>query len=246
MGIYTNLATGSVSIAPAKPRSGLSRSSAEQLLSKASEHDPLIGSAYAAKDEVQTIPEQTDSGVADTYTLTISLPRLAIGTFTTGAIAYDAVASAIETAIDVAATSAGVTDWTNADISVAQAGAAGVSDGAVTLTFDGASVTEQPVEATVLTATGFTAVEPVVRTTGGQPDREATQALFELNVVSGTLQQSAEAPSDWVRPASVGQSRPRAGLIKDLAIQTIWEDGTDDTYNAIAALYELPKSSCHV
>ena len=246
MGIYTNLATGSVSIAASKPRAGLDRASAEQLLSKASQHDPLIGTVYAAKDEVQTIPHQSDSWAADTYTLTISLPRLAVGTFTTAAIAYNATAATIETAIDVAATSASVTGWTNGDITVAEVGSAGVSDDAVTLTFDGASVTEQPAEATVLAATGFTAVTPVVRTTGGQVDREATQALFALNVISGTLQQSAEAPSDWVRPAGVGQSRPRAGLIKDLAVQATWEDGTDDAYNAIAALYQLPSSGIQV
>lgn len=236
MGIYTDLATGSETIAPAKPRVGLDRSSAEQLLSKAVRYDPTVGSVYAAADEVQTIPEQTDAGAADTYTLTVSLPKLAVGTFTTAGIAFDATAATIESAIDTAATTASVTGWTNGDISVAESGAAGVSDGTVTLTFDGTSVTEQPALATVLVATGFTSSGDAVRTTGGQSDRKATQALYELNVVAGTLQASGDTPA-WTRPEGIGQSRPRYGLIKDLALQAVYEDGTDDAYDAIVELY---------
>ena len=236
MGIYTNLATTTAFIKTSKPRVGLDRSSANQMLNKADVFDPAIGSAYAAGNEVQTIPTQTDSGAADTYTLTINLPRLAVGTFTTAAIAYDAVDTVIETAIDVAATSAAVTGWTNADISVSMGGAAGASDGTVILTFDGTSVANQPVELTVLTATGFTKDGPVVRTTGGQQNRQATQALYELNAIAGTLQQSAEAPT-WTKPESNGQTRPRTSLLRDLALQTIVEDGTEDAYDAIVALY---------
>ena len=227
MGIFNDLATGSVGITPAKPRVGLDRSSAEQLLSRAARHDPGVAAAYAAADEVQTIPEQTDAATGDTYTLTINIPKLAVGTFTTAGIAFDATAATIKGAIDTAATSASVTGWTNGDISVAEAGSAGVSDGTVTLTFDGSSVTEQPAEATVLVSTGFTSTGDAARTTGGQVDRKATQALYELNVVTGTLQNSGDTPA-WTRPEGVGQSRARAGLIKDLAFQTIQEDGSDD------------------
>jgi len=241
MGIYTDLATTSQSIKTGKPRIGLDRSSAQQLLAKAAIMDPTIGSDYAATDEVQTIPEQTDAGAADTYTLTFTFPRQNSGKgliFTTAAIAYDAVDTVIETAIDVAATAATWVAWTNADISVSMAGAAGLDDGTVTLTFDGASVNEEPFEITVLTATGFTKTGDAVRTTGGQLDRPAAQALFDLGIVTGTLQDSAEAPADWTKPASLTK-RPRINLIQDLATQTIWEDGTDDAYNAVAALYSF-------
>lgn len=235
MGVYVNLATGSQSITKAKPRVGLDRASAEVLLAKAAVLDPTIRTAYAAKDEVQTILEQTDAGAGDTYTLTIVLPRLAVGTFTTAGIAYDAVAATIETAIDVAATAAGVTDWTNADISVTMAGAAGVDDGTVTLTFDGASVTEQPVDAAVLTATGFTKTGVVARTTGGQVDREATQVMFDLGIVTGSLQKSGETPT-WTKPTAL-LKRPRSGLIRDLAVQAVYEDGDDAALDAVIALY---------
>jgi hypothetical protein len=240
MGIYTTLTTNSQVIGPAaKPRVGLDRSSAEQLLNKALVFDPSIRTAFAAQDEVQTIPEQTDAGVGDTYTLTFTFPRQNAGkglVFTTAGIAYDAVDTVIETAIDVAATAATWTAWTNADISVSMAAAAGLDDGTVTLTFDGASVTEEPFEITTLAATGFTSVGDAVRTTGGQLDRRATQTLYDLGVIEGTLQDSAEAPT-WTRPTSKLLKRPRLSLIQDLAVQTVWEDGTDDAHDAVAALY---------
>ena len=238
MGVFTNLATLSQSIKAAKPRVGLDRSSAEQLLNKAAILDPTIRTAYAAADEVQTIPHQSSSGAGDTYTLTVVLPKLASGTFTTAGIAYDATAATIETAIDVAATAAAVTSWTNGDITVAEAGSAGVSDGAVTLTFDGASVTEQPVDVVVLTATGWTKDGTEVRTTGGQVDREATQALYDMGVVAGSLQKSGDTPT-WTKPTAL-LKRPRYGLIQDLAVQAVYEDGDDAAYDAVAALYDLP------
>lgn len=239
MGIYTNLATGSQSIGPAaKPRVGLDRSSAEQLLNRAAILDPAIATAYAAADEVQTILEQTDAGVGDTYTLTISIPKIGI-VFTTAGIAYDAVDTVIESAIDTAATAITWTAWTNADISVSMAGAAGVDDGTVTLTFDGTSVTETPVDVTVLTATGFTKTGVVARTTGGQVDREATQALIGLGIVSGSLQKSGDTPT-WTKPTTKLLKEPRISLIQDLAFQAVYEDGSDEAYEAVAALYSLP------
>lgn len=241
MGVYTNLADLSQSIKQEVPRVGLDRSSAHQLKNRVHIFDAAIRAPYAALNEVQTIPEQTDAGAGDTYTLTIDLPWLAVGTFTTAGIAYDAVAATIETAIDVAATAAGVTGWVNGDISVAMVGAAGLDDGAVTLTFDGASVANTPATLTVLTATGFTKTDPIVRTIGGQVDREATQALFDLGIVSGTLHQSLDAPADWVRPTAPNGKKPRIGLIKDLATQASYEDGTDEILAAVAELYQFPK-----
>ena len=237
MGIYTDLATGSSTIKAAKPRVGLGRASAEALLAQAEKFDPTIASDYAAQDEVQTIPEQTDAGAGDTYTLNIVIPKIAIN-ITTAAIAYDATAATIEAAIDTAATAATWTDWTNADISVAEENSAGLDDGYITLTFDGDSVTERGVEVIVLTATGFTKSGVSARTTGGQTDRKATMALFYLGVVTGTLQDSVEAPSDWTKPAALVK-RPRYGLIKDLAHQAAVEDGSDDVITAVNALYDL-------
>ncbi len=239
MGIYTNLVTGSQSIGPAaKPRVGLDRSSAEQLLNKAAVIDPVVRTAFAAANEVQTILEQTDAAAADTYTLTVSIPKIGI-TFTTAAIAYNAVDTVIETAIDVAATAITWVAWTNADISVSMAGAAGVDDGTVTLTFDGTSVAETPVDATVLTATGFTKTGVIARATGGQVDRDATQALIDLGIVAGTLQKSGDTPT-WTKPTTKLLKEPRISLIQDLAFQAVYEDGSDEAYDAVAALYALP------
>lgn len=232
MGIYTDL-TSSTEI-PSSGRIGLDRSCGEQLRAAAYQHDPDIGALYAARDEVAVIPEQTDASTADTYTLTVEFYGDLKGqSFTTGSIAYNAVATAIETAIDTAA--AGLPGWSAGDISVSMAGAAGLDDGAVTLTFDGSSVSNTPAVVT-LTPTGFTATGPITRT-AGRPDRKALQALFELNVVSGTIHDAPDAPSDWVRPASNGQTRPRYQLIRDLAIIATQEDGTDEVYNKVKSLY---------
>jgi len=237
MGIYTDLA--STSPIPGKPRVGLDRTSGEQLLSKAALHDPSVGSAYAGADEVSVIPEQTDAGAADTYTITLEFPTVAGGTtVTTAAIAYNAVPATIEGAIDTAMTSASFPSWTNADISVSGSGAAGIDDGTVTLTFDGTSVNNIPCLVT-WTATGFTANGSTTRSTPGQVDRKAAQALFELNVISGSLWNSGEQPSGLTRPASNGQSRPRYQLIRDLAIQAAVENGKDYIYDAVVALYPV-------
>lgn len=237
MGIYTNLATGSQSIKPGAPRIGLSRSSAQQLLAQASKYDPDISDTYAASDEKQDIPQQTSAGAGDTFTLTISVRRIDVGTFTTASIPYDATAATIETAIDVAATAAGVTDWTNGDISVSEDAAAGLSDGTLSLLFDGASVSEQPCELTVLTPTGWTQDGTITRRSDGGPDREAMQALYGLSIVSGAVPETGDAPS-WTKPDNLTK-RPRINLIKDLAVQSCYEEGTDEVYTAVAALYDL-------
>lgn len=234
MGIYTDLANSNR--VTSGPGVGLDRSSGGQLLSKAALHDPTVSPALAASNEVSVIPEQTDAGVADTYTLTLDFYGALKGTsVTTAAIAYDAVDTAIESAIDTAA--AALPSWTNSDISVAMAGAAGLDDGTVTLTFDGASVAEIPCVVT-LAATGFTATTPITRT-AGKADRKALQALFDLNVVSGTVHDSPNAPTDWVRPESTGQTRARYQLIRDLAVLASQEDGTDEIIDAVAALYPV-------
>jgi hypothetical protein len=235
MGIYTDLA--STNPIPGKPRVGLDRASGEQLLAKASYIDPTVGAAYAAGNEVTVIPEQTDAGAADTYTLTITpYGKYANeAPITTAAIAYNAVDTAIQSALDTAF--AAWTGWTNADIAVTMGGAAGLDDGTVTLTFSGTSVSGAPFVVT-LTPTGFTETAGITRT-AGSGDRKALQALFELNVVTGTIHNAGEAPSDWTKPATNGQTRPRRQLILDLAIQAAVEDGSDLVYDTVVALYPL-------
>jgi len=235
MGYLQDLAAGASTITATKPRVGLDRQSAEALLSHGEiAGNQALGAAYAAANEVSVIPEQTDAGAADTYTITVNLTALG-ESFTTAGIAYNAVDTVIETAIDVAATAASVTGWTNADISVSMGGAAGIDDGTVTLTFDGTSVAGQPALVSI-TPTGFTEVGSITRSTGGQGTRPATQALFDMNVIAGSLQASGDAPT-WTKPATNGRARPGTNVIRDLALQTIVEDGTEDAYDAIVALY---------
>ena len=86
---------------------------------------------------IQTIKTWATAPSAGTFTIQITL---ADGTtFTTAAIAFDATASAIESAIDAAATGV-VTNWTNGDIA-ASGGPIEAAD--VVLTFSGDSVKEQ-------------------------------------------------------------------------------------------------------
>lgn len=227
MGIYADLLAGGAF--GNSPRVGLHRSSAEQVKAQISLVDPLLSTAHALVNEVATIPEQTDAGATDTYTLTLTFYGKLAGTvYTTAAIAYDAVASTIAAAI----VTAGATEG---HITAAMGGSAGLDDGTVMLTFSGATVAGVPCVVT-LTPTGFTASGPITRAPGS-PGRKALQALYELNVVAGTVHVVPAAPADWTRPASNGQSRPRYDLIKKLAIEASNEDGTPHVYEAVKALY---------
>jgi hypothetical protein len=112
-----------------------------------------------------------------------------------------------------------------------------LDDGTVTITSDGASVLNEPADLVDLTATGFTKTGPVTKTTSGSGARKAVEALFELNVVSGTVNDPVDAPSDWVKPATNGQTRPRTKLIRDLCLAAAADDGNDNVYDAVVALY---------
>ena len=123
----------------------------------------------AAVDEVQVIAQFIRAPSGGTYTIT--LDDGVEDPITTGNIAYNAADTVIETAIDVAMTAASYPTWTNADISVSMGGAAGISDGIVTLTFDGTSVDDKNwvtsiVDGALLTgATGAVGLNVGVQTT---------------------------------------------------------------------------------
>jgi hypothetical protein len=91
----------------------------------------------AGTDEVQSLA--AIASTSGNWTLTITLTGK--DPFTTASIAFNASAATIETAIDTAATTASVPNWTNGDIS---ASGGPINSGAVTLTFDGSSVDIQP------------------------------------------------------------------------------------------------------
>lgn len=235
MGIFTDLA--STDPIPGKPNNvGLDRASSHQLLNDAHRHDPILRADFTGRDEVTLIPEQTDASTADTYTLTFTFHgRLdGIAPVTTAAIAFDDAASVMEVDVNVAMTAASFPGWTNADISITDVGSLGISDGDVTITFDGASVTEAGITVT-LTPTGFTPNGTITRTVEGQQSRKATQALYDMNIVQGTLHNEPDTPA-WTIPDSNGR-RPRTTLIRDLGQMTLVEDGTESVWNELRRLY---------
>jgi hypothetical protein len=227
-----------------EPRVGLNRSAAEQVKQWDTVNDDIaaIRTAFAAKDAVISIAQHVATVSGGTFTLTFTAPSIdGVGnseTFTTAAIAYNATAATIETAIDVAATSASITGWTNGDITVAEAGSAGLSDGACTFTCDGNSLDDMQVTASIdgSSLTGGGTAGAVTYTTYGQAAQVSKQALYDMNVVSGTQNDVGVAPS-WTKPASNGQSRPRLALIKKLALDCALVDGSSEVYTEVLRLY---------
>lgn len=234
MGLYTDLTTSSTEIDPAAPRSGLDRASSSQLRGKAYQNDSTVRPAFTAQSEVSRIDALTGTPTAGTYALTISVPTTGLS-YTTAGIAYNATAATIESAIDTAM--AAHPSWTNGDLGVSEEGSAGLSDGYCDFTAANC-LASMPVLISIDTSsvTGIGGAQTVTRSTPGQGNRKAAQALLDLNVVSGALHNSGEAPS-WTKPACNGQSKPRSGLIKDLARQACTEDGTDYVWTAVLALY---------
>ena len=138
----------------------------------------------AGVNEVQSIAAHT-AATGGTYTLTLTLSGESA--FTTGAIAYNANAATIQTAIDVAATTAAITGWTNADIVVT---GGPLSSGALTLTFSGNSVkeknhTQTTIDGAALTAAG-TAGAPSTTTPGDVGVDEVQSIAAHVAATGGT------------------------------------------------------------
>jgi len=91
----------------------------------------------AGTDEVQSLA--AIASTSGNWTLTITLTGK--DAFTTASLAFNITAAALETAIDVAATTASVPDWTNGDISCS---GGAMNANPIVLTFDGTSVDIQP------------------------------------------------------------------------------------------------------
>jgi len=133
MGLISDFLSASVSIDTVPPITPLDRRAYRELKVIVDEGDIVLPSSLQAIDEVQSIAAHVPTVSSGNFTLEFVL--WGGETFTTAAIAFDANAATIETAIDVAATSAGITDWTNADISIALTG--DLTTNPATVTFDG-------------------------------------------------------------------------------------------------------------
>lgn len=114
-------------------------------------------------DEVQVLAQFVRAPSGGTYTLRFEDEDG--NSFTTAAIAYNAAAATVETAIDTAAS--GYPSFTPGDISVSGTGSAGLSDGTVTITFDGASVDEKDWEPIIIDGAALTGVTVSSGTTLG-------------------------------------------------------------------------------
>jgi len=201
--------------------------------------DADIPTAAAVTDAVHTIAQDGTDHTGGTFALTVTLRNGEA--FTTAAIAFNAVAATIETAIDVAATAATITGWTNGDITVA-GGVLQAVGAAVTLTFDGTSVLGTAPDLTVFDGALLTGgAEPatrVARTTAGQTSRPAMGIMLALGIVSGTPPiQSAVASTTGVTKGSNLVSVPD-NIVKALMREASAEDDNSGTYFSLqAALY---------
>lgn len=203
----------------------LDRGIVKELTAAINRGDTEIPATLVAIDEIQTLSAYTVAHDGGDFTLTITLRNGE--TFTTAALGFGALEGAIETEIDIAATSAGVTDWTNGDITVT--GGPLTADDFV-LTYDGASVAGNNHTLVVLNDSltgGTTAIPPAVTTTNGQTIRRAWGVLVVMGVID-----ASEIPAQGVDPGILTLATnpgdnsyyPSAATIRALAEEVGIED----------------------
>lgn len=146
--------------------------------------DPSYKARDAAANEVQSIAQHIPTVSGGTFDLTVKLFNNE--TFTTAVIAFAANAATIETAIDVAATAASITGWTNGDISVS---GGDLNTAPVVLTYDGASVASQKHFLTVIDGallTGGGSAGAITVSTDGQPNRPALATMDLIGLIDNS------------------------------------------------------------
>lgn len=237
MGVYTDLIAAAVAW-DAGGTDGISVATDRVIMKdiagfQARQGDPAAPAGYAEADEIQTIGTYNGVVSGGNFTLTITLRNGE--TVTTANIAHDALAAAIEGAIDTVATG-NITDWTNADISVALTG--NLTANAATITFDGASVDATNHPAIVMNdvdLSGGGTSGNVATTTNGQTARLALAALNVMGIIDsppppqGTTSVTALATREshpWF---------PRQETLKALAKQAEIEDAAPGLYGTLLA-----------
>ena len=193
--------------------------------------DIPVETLAAAADGVYAQAQSTQSSGNHTLTVTIRQSDGSVETFTTGNIAFDAVAATVESAIDSAATTASVTDWTNADISV---GGTSVDDASgLTYTFDGASVTERPVTVELTDVDGAGgAWGAVTATTRGQLQRSAWSILLSYGIIESTIpeQDAAASLTSVTKGTGTETNLLPAVIVKQLMMEAAAEDDNNGAY----------------
>jgi hypothetical protein len=198
--------------------------------------EPDVAGDTAVVDEVQSLAVY--SGTIDGGDFTLEFTLAGGANFTTASIAYDANAATIETAIDVAATAASVSGWTNGDISVA---GGPLTTTPVTFTFDGDSVDGGNHESIVFDDAGLTgggSAGAVSQTTAGQAGRPAWEALQLAGIIGGTIPEQGEDADDITDSGGWRGMPQRLSIsaIKALALQAARDDGNDAVYGQILAV----------
>lgn len=218
MGLISDFLSAAVSIDTDPPITPSDRRAYRELQAIVSEGDCVLPTALQAADEVQSIAVYVGTVSGGDFTLEFTLWNGE--TFTTGAIAWNANAATIESAIDTAATAASITGWTNADISIALTG--DLDTNPATVTFDGDSVKEANQVMIVMDDGGLTgggSGGAITVTTEGQADRLGYGVLTMLGIVSGTIPAAGVTPSALVVAASVDQRRLSAETIQAIALE---------------------------
>lgn len=188
-----------------------------------------------AINEVQSIAKYGGTVTAGTFKLTITL---ASGkSFQTAAIAYNAAAATIQTAIDTAATAATVPGWANGAIVVA---GGDLTTAAVTLTFSGAAVAGQNMGLTAIDGSALTGgtAGAVTATTEGQTARLAWAVLMRLGIVKGTVPVQGSNPTGITAGYKRGQFPFGISdmLVQDLIKEAAVEDRNTNVTTTLNSL----------
>jgi hypothetical protein len=187
--------------------------------------DPAVPAAYAAKDEVQSIAIYDGTVDGGTFTLTITLRDGT--TFTTAAIAHDANAATIETAIDTASPA----EITAGDIAVT---GGPLTTTPVVLTFDGDSVEGDNHALTTIDGaelTGGGTAGAITATTEGQTVRNARAVLYNLGVISDATPPAQGLTTAPTKGANLLGVAP--WVVRELAQEVAFEDLDNDIYQVL-------------
>jgi hypothetical protein len=181
--------------------------------------------ALEGVDEVQTI----DAGDRTGGTMELDFTLASGETFSTAALAWNAAAATVETAIDTAA--AAVVGWTDGDIAVS-GGAFGAAGSDTIFTFSGASVTDQDHGIIVVDGASLTggAADPApAQTTLGSGSRPWFAALKAMGVIMGTDPTFGAAPAGQYtvnQPTDIEQF-PNEQSVRDLLEEITLQEGQD-------------------
>ena len=224
MGVFSDLLAGTPAFDVTNPITALDKIVHRELDEIIKQGDVAYGTETAVTNEVQSL--SATAAISGNFTLAFTL---ASGeTFTTGSLAFNAAASAIETAIDSAATTASVVGWTNGDISVSGGPA---NSGATVFTFDGASVAGLNHGVIVPADVDLSDSTPgvVSVTTEGQTARSAWAALIALGIAApANVPVQGVAPTAFTAPSNPGNNAhyPSEATIRALASTAAIQDAT--------------------